>query len=188
MQYLVFFGAFVNFLGSVYYLKETIQGKNKPNRVSFFLWGTVPLIGVAASLSDGVGLAVVPVLFAGLTPLMIFFASFFNRKSYWQLQRFDYACGGASILALTLWAITRDPNIAILFALIADGFAAIPTIKKAWTHPDSETAASYAGGLFGQFTVIFALETFAFSEIAFPIYLACANTVILFSIYHKKIL
>ncbi|MBU1152128.1 hypothetical protein KJ632_04875 [Patescibacteria group bacterium] len=189
LKYLVFVGALANFLGASYYLKKTIRGEVRPNRVSFLLWGTAPLIGVIAAFSDEVRLAVIPVLFASLMPLMIFAASFYNKKAYWKLGRFDYACGIFSILALILWAITRDPKIAIFFAILADGFATIPTLKKSWTHPKSETAISYGASLFSQTTVIFALEIYSFSELAFPIYLGTMNIAIISTLLvsrHKK--
>lgn len=187
LQYIVFLGAGVNLGGSLYYLKETLQGHNKPNRVSFLLWGVAPLIGVSAAFADGVGLALIPVLFASLNPLMIFVASFANKKAYWKLRPFDYLCGLFSLVALVLWGITKIPETAIFFAILADAFAALPTIKKSWDQPETETSISYAGSLFSQLTVIFALETYSFSEISFPIYLALANLAILFALYRKQI-
>jgi hypothetical protein len=61
---------------------------------------------------------------------LIFLASFVNKKAYWKLEKFDYICGISSALALLLWWLTKEPAIAIVFAIISDAFAAIPTLIK----------------------------------------------------------
>ena len=66
-----------------------------------------------------------------------------NKNATWDLHWFDYGCGGASFLALFLWTITRDPTIAIMLAIIGDGLAALPTIKKSWSNPETETSLNY---------------------------------------------
>ena len=40
-------------------------------------------------------------------PLLIFLASFVNRRSYWQLNRFDLSCGALSVAALVVWVAAR---------------------------------------------------------------------------------
>ena len=187
LQYVVFIGVAVNLFGTLFYIRDTLRGKTKPNRVSWFLWTVVPFIATAAALSDGVRLAALPVFIAGFTPLMVFIASFVNPNAYWKLERFDYLCGAFSVLALILWAVTREPDSAILLAILSDTLAAYPTIKKAWQHPETESGATFLGGLLSAITAFFALRTFAFSEYAFPIYLVIQNGLILFAIYRQKL-
>jgi len=72
LQYLVIGGALLNLLGAVAYIRDTLQGKTKPNRVTWSLWAAVPMIAVAAAVSDGVTWAIVPVFMSGVNPLLIF--------------------------------------------------------------------------------------------------------------------
>jgi hypothetical protein len=188
-QYIVLLGASLNVAGILFYLKETVRGKTKPNRVSWALWSVAPLIATAAGLSAGIRLAVIPVFISGFVPLMVFIASFANKKSYWKLSSFDYLCGACSVLALILWAITKEPLVAIVFAILSDGFAAIPTIIKSWTHPETESASAYATGLISACSTFFALKTFSAAEISFPIYLVVVNsilTIVIFWSRHRK--
>ncbi|MBI2452851.1 MAG: hypothetical protein HYV55_01300, partial [Parcubacteria group bacterium] len=92
-QYLVFVGAFVQLLGGAVYIKDTIWGQTKPNRVTWFLWMLAPYIGTAAAIADGVSWAILPVFMAGFIPMCTLLASFVNKKAYWKLGTFDYACG-----------------------------------------------------------------------------------------------
>jgi len=183
LQYLVFVSVGVSLFGISAYIKDTLKGKNKPNRMTWFIWAIVPLIATAAAISDGVTLAVIPVFMAGFGPLLVFLSSFINKNSYWKLSKFDYVCGSTAILALVLWYITDNPNIAIIFAIISDAFAALPTIIKSFKHPETESPEPYFTGLFSAITSFFAIKTFKFSEIAFPIYLVIIILTLIGSIY-----
>jgi hypothetical protein len=185
-QYLVFLGAAISFAGGTFYIKETLIGKTKPNRVTWLMWAIAPLIATSAALADGVRLAALPVFMSGFMPLLVFLASFANSKAYWKLEKFDYFCGASSVLALALWIITKEPTIAIIFAIISDGFAALPTIIKSWKHPDTESTEIFVCGLFSAFTAFFALKTFGFSELAFPIYLISVNTLLVIAGYRGR--
>ena len=187
LQYLVFIGAAVQLLGIFSYIKETLRGNTKPNKVTWLMWSVAPLIATFAALADGVGWSVLPVFIAGFGPLLVFIASFVNKNSHWELETFDYLCGFCSVLALVLWGITKEPVIAIVFAIASDGFAAIPTLVKSWKYPETETATAYTTGLFSALTSFTAIKIWNFSSYAFPAYLVIAETLFILSIYHRKI-
>jgi hypothetical protein len=174
MEHIVLFGFCVQQLGLFAYLRDTLRGQSQPNRVSFFLWSLAPFIGVAAALSDGVTWAALPVFAAGFGPFLVFLASFVNKKAYWKITGFDWACAALSVAALILWQITKNPAVAIAFAVLADGAAALPVIRKSWTHPHSETAVFYLAAAFNQVTAFLAMKHFNFVEMAFPVYLLSA--------------
>jgi len=188
LQYLVIVGAIVNLVGIASYVRETLKGKTKPNRISWLLWTIAPLIATAAALVDGVRWAVLPVFISGFGPLLVLFASFVNNKSYWKLEKFDYICGLFSVLALVLWVITKEPAVAIIFAIASDGFAAIPTLIKLWKHPDTETADAYMAGLFSSLTSFAAIGVWGFASVAFPTYLVIMNSFLVLAIYKNRII
>jgi hypothetical protein len=187
LQYLVLLGAVVNLFGASYYIRDTLRGKTKPNRVTWLMWSVAPIIATLAALADGVSWAVLPVFMAGFGPLLIFIASFINPNSYWKLNKLDYICGILSVLALVMWAITKEPMIAIVFAIASDGLAAVPTIIKSFKYPETESAIAYATGLFSALTSFTAIKTWNISSLAFPIYLVVLCTMIIVSICWRKI-
>lgn len=152
------------------------------------MWSIAPLIATGAAFSDGVRLAVLPVFMAGFAPLLVFIASFASKKAYWKLEKFDYICGSLSLLALVLWAITKQPLIAIILAITSDLFAAVPTLIKCWKHPETESIEAYTTGTFNALTSFFALKTFGASELAFPIYLVFINSSLAIAVYRGNIL
>ena len=187
LSYLVFLGAAVHLVGAVIYIRDTLSGKTKPNRVSFLLWGLAPMIGVAAAISDGVRWAILPVFLAGLGPLVVFFISFINPNAYWKLNKSDYLCALFSVLALILWVVTREPLLAIIFSIISDAFATIPTLIKSWKYPETETAIAYVASLFSALTGFTAIKMGAPAEYIFGIYLVIADTLLVLALYRNKL-
>jgi hypothetical protein len=188
LQYIVFLGAVLSLLGSADYIINTIKGKTKPNRVSWLIWAISPIIGTIAAISNGVTWAILPTFMAGFGPLLVFIVSFFNKKSYWKLGGGDYLCGALAIIALILWGVTKDPNVAIFFSIVADLLAAIPTLIKAWRHPETESGLIFILAELNQITGFIAMKEWSFSESAFGVYLFTINICLITAIYRKKIM
>jgi len=187
LQYLVIVGAMVQLAGVFSYLKGTIRGETKPNRITWFMWSIAPLIASAAGLASGVTWAVLPVFMSGFGPLIIFIASFVNKNSYWKLEIFDWLCGIFSALALILWWITKDPVVAIIFAILSDLSAGLPTLIKSWKFPETENATAFLTGIFNALTSFAAIKIWVFSSYAFISYIVLMDSLIALTILKKKI-
>jgi hypothetical protein len=182
----VILGACIGLIGALSYAKDTLFGNTKPNRVSWVLWCIAPMIGFAASLSAGAAWAALPTFIAGFGPMLILIASFANKKAYWKLEKVDYLCGLFSLLALVLWVVTKDPILAIIFAIVADALASIPTILKGWRHPETESRSAYIGGLVSSLSAFSVITAWTFPEYAFPAYLVLVNMTLLFPLVWKR--
>jgi hypothetical protein len=168
-------GAVIGSLGGFFYLYETIVGKAQPNRITWLLWGIFPMVIFVAQRAQGVeGLSWTSFV-AGFTPLLIVAASFFNRKAYWKSEPRDYYLMAAAIVGIILWAITDNPNLALLFALLADMLAAVPTLIKSYRHPQSESWIAYAISTFGFGISLLSVQTYDFENTAFVAYVFIQN-------------
>ncbi len=174
----VIIGTLIGAIGSVAYFIDTVKGKIKPNRVSFFLWSLAPLIAFFAQLQQGVGLEALMTFSTGFLPLTIFFASFVNKQAEWKLTTFDLLCGVFSLLGLALWMITKEGNLAIIFSIAADGLAAIPTIVKAYKYPDTEIAWPWISTVVGVVLTLLTLTTITFANSGFILYILLVNLLI----------
>ena len=148
-EYFAVVGAIIGSLGGLYYLVETIRGNAQPNRITWLLWGIFPMVIFVAQRAQDVESQSWTSLVAGLTPLLVVAASFFNKKAYWKSEPRDYYLMAAAIVGIILWAITDEPNLALLFALLADVLAGIPTLIKSYRYPESESWIAYAISAFG---------------------------------------
>lgn len=167
----IFVAAAIAVLGSVSYLIDTLKGKAKPNRVSFLIWGSAPLIAFFSQLDEGVGISSIFTLAVAFSPLVIFCASFFDRKAYWKLTKFDYACGFFAIIGIILWQITTNALYGLVFSILADLFAAIPTIRKSYSHPQTENSHAYITSGIAALITLFTLGSWNIYNAAFPIYI-----------------
>ena len=185
-QNFVIVGAIIATAGSVSYLIDTLKGKVKPNRVSFLLWSLAPLIAFFAEIKQGVGIQALMTFIVGFLPLTIFIASFVNKKAVWNLTGFDSICGALSIVGLVLWYITKSGNIAIIFSILADALAAIPTVVKSFNYPETESAWPYLASTISAILTLLTVTVWDIANIAFPLYIVLI-TLVIFSLVQFRL-
>ncbi|WP_026930356.1 hypothetical protein [Glycomyces tenuis] len=139
----VFLSSVLSLFGSVHYARATLAGRARPNRVTWSLWAAAPLIGFFAQLDGGIGLPAVQTLGAGISPLIVLTASFLSRHGAVKVSAFDLACGSTAVVALAAWLGLGHTGLAVLFVVLADAAAAVPTVRKAWRDPHSEHVMFY---------------------------------------------
>ncbi len=185
-SHFVVLGSIIGAFGSIAYLIDTVKGRVKPNRVSFLLWSIAPCIAFAAQLEQGVGMEALMTFTTGFLPLLTFVASFVNKKSAWELTRFDVVCGAFSLFGLILWQLTKVGNIAIMFSILADGLAAVPTVLKAYKYPETEIAWPWITAPIGIILTLLTLTELTFANSGFIIYILIVNMLI-FSLVQFRI-
>ena len=176
----IYVGTAIGALGTAVYLRDTLRGTTKPNRVTWLLWAVAPLLAAAVELQQGVGLRALPTFMVGFLPLLVFAASFHNPASVWKIRRIDYACGLMSVVGTAVWLATRDGVLAISAAILADFLAGVPTLMKSWTHPKTETVYSYIGAVVSMAIVLLTIDHWTFDVAAFPAFIVCMGSVEVF--------
>lgn len=186
----VILGALISFIGILSYLISTIRGKTKPNRVTWFLWALAPLVAFSAEIKEGVGIQALMTFMVGFNPLLIFLASFINKKSVWKLRRLDFIYGAISLFGLFLWYITKNGNFAIFFAIVADGMAAIPTLVKSYRFPETENYHVFLAAAISAAITLSTIEIWNFAHFGFPLYILilCVTFVIFIKFRVGKII
>ena len=174
-EYCAIIGAVIGSLGGYYYLYETIIGKAQPNRITWLLWGIFPLIIFVAQRAQGVEGISWTSFVAGFTPLVVLGASYFNKKAYWKSEPRDYYLMAAAVVGIILWAVTDNPNLALLFSLVADVLASVPTLIKSYRHPRSESWIAYAISTLGFGISFLSVRVYDFENAAFVAYVLILN-------------
>ncbi len=169
------------------YVFQTLKGKTRPNRVTWFLWAVAPLIAFSAELGQHVGLRSIMTFMVGFGPAMVLIASFINRKSVWKITRLDIICGVLSVLALIAWGVTGKGNIAIAFSIASDLLAATPTMIKAYREPETEHYGVFLFGTISAVITLLTIKQWSFAQYGFPLYIAlcCATLVFLIKFPRK---
>lgn len=182
----VFVAVAINLVGSATYAYSVVKGTTRPNRVTWFILSFAPLLAFAAMMVQGVGFRQsLFTLETGVSPLIIFISTFFARQPKWDITRFDLVCGAMSIVGFILWMILREGNVAIVFSILADGSAFLPTLVKAFRHPDSESPWAFLMGMCAALIALFIITKWDFSHAAFPLYILTADVLASLFIYFK---
>lgn len=184
--YVLSFGVLANIVGTIPYIIGTLQGSTKPNKISWFFWTLAPGIAAFSSYAAGAGLASIPAFCGAALCAVVLLLSFFNRAAYWRLEAFDYACGALALFGLVLWYTPSNPLLALGFAIAADISASIPTVRKAWTHPETESPWTYAGGFLNGFGGLFVLPALNFASLGFPITTVIIESTILSALFYRN--
>ncbi len=187
-QVLVIVSAILMVTGGFAYFRDTLAGRTKPNRVSWFMWALAPLVSIGAAFSADADIwPSVRVIIGGVVPAFIFLASFANKNGYWKLTRFDLVCGGFSLVALIFWGAADSPLIAILLATTSNTLACIPTFIKAWNYPETETPLIYFTSFLSAVLIIPSISVWNIENSAFQISLMVSTGVLLFAVYRKNL-
>ena len=97
----------------------------------------------------------------------------------------DIICGILSALGIVLWLTTRIGNVAILFAILADGLAAIPTIIKSYKFPETESYLVYLLGFVNAVITLLIIRTWSFANFEFSVYILVVGTILVLLIKFK---
>lgn len=185
-EYFAYLTIVIGLLAMYTYIKSMLQGKARPNRVSWILWGVVPMIATYIGYKSGISLPILAATFmAGFISVSVVIVSFFTEGAYWKTEKSDIWCAILSAIAIVVWVATKNGVVSLIFAILADLFAGIPTMIKAWKYSDTENATSFGYGVLNQFVTFLIIKDFTFLNFAFPLYVIIANMIIIIGIKRK---
>lgn len=165
--------------GTYCYIRDMYRNSTSPNLVTWFLWTLAPLIAFAAQRQNGVGTEAILTLMVGLCPLAVFVAGL--KKGVFRPSRFDLLCGSASLIALILWQLTGNGAVAVALSIGADGLAALPTLRKAYNDPQSESPFLFMLFAISAGLTLLTIDQWSLESSGFSIYIL-ALYVVLFTI------
>lgn len=184
---IIFLAISLNLIGHILYIRSIVHGHAKPNVISWSIWMIAPFIGVFFQLKAGAGLSVLPVFMAGFGPLIIMIAAVLTKNALWKINIFDMICGFFSLIALVLYIFTHNLAASILFAILSDFLAFIPTYIKGWKFPGSESSHAYSWAILSNIVGLLIIKNWSFTIYSFGLYLVLANIAMILILFRKKI-
>jgi len=148
----------LTFIAYVPYYRDILRGKTHPHVYSWGLWGLLTILIVALQIkSGGAGTATLVTAAAGLLCLGVIILGLKNGKR--DITKSDTVVAVLALIAMGFWLIADQPVLSIILVVIADILAFIPTVRKSWKKPYSETLSLYITN-----TLRFSLALFAVTE------------------------
>jgi hypothetical protein len=161
------------FVGYAPYVRDVLKGKTKPHVYTWFIWGFVTLLVFFFQYNAGGGAGSYLTLSAGLVCLLIFGLSF--RHGTKDIKKSDKIFLILALFALGLYAITDQPLLSVVLLVAVDMLGFIPTIRKSWNKPHTETLFSYSLNTFRFAIGIYALQTYTVVTWLYPVAWLLAN-------------
>ena len=155
-------------IGAYGYVRDTLRGDTAPHRVTWALWGVEGVLAFVVERQQHVGPAALMTLMLGLVPCVVFVASFRNPNGVWKISPFDVVCAIIAATGLVFWLVIDQPTIALLSFVAADQVAALPTVRKSWLAPRTESPVLFFLGSLNCMITLLTLPTFTTAGVLFP--------------------
>ncbi len=164
------------FFAIVPYIRDILNGKTRPNSVSWLGWTILLSIGAAAQIKEGASFSVLLLIGDLLGTGITFLLSLkYGVTKYTLFDRLSLIFG---FLAIALWMITKNPLTALVLSVIADLIVSMPTIKKSFSDPMSETPSAFFIFATAAFVGVLSTTKFDVANLLFPVYLFLINILI----------
>ncbi len=166
------------------YIRDIFKKKTTPHMYSWFLWGLLQIIGAVAIVIKGGGYGAVELSVGSIFCFYIFSLSFkYGTKN---ITRLDTICLFLAIFTILIWILTKDPLHAILLISIIDFIAFVPTYRKGFKEPYSETVSNYFISALASSFAILALSVYSFTNVFYLATLVFTNVVFAFLLLYRR--
>jgi hypothetical protein len=146
--------------------------------MSWSLWGLTAMVAFVAQLTGGAGPEVVVTFVLGATPLVVCALAVAKGRVEAGSRRLTTGCAAITVVGVVLWQVTADPVSAVLFCIVADLFASVPTLVKAYIDPSSEYPFPYLMSATAMAVTLLTVESWTFTIAGFPMYMLLVNAAI----------
>lgn len=145
-------------VGYAPYIIDILKGKTKPHIFSWLSGSVAATIATLLQLLGGAGVGAWVMSTVAIACFIIFLLSFkYGTKD---ITKSDVAVLLLSFTVLLLWLVADQPVLSIILLTVSQLLAFLPTIRKSWHDPYSETTVFYQISGVRHIFAILALEQF----------------------------
>lgn len=161
-------------ISPIVYCIAILKGEAKPHRTTRFVFLIISSLTTASLLAQGNKVAVWLAGAAVLQSIAIFILSIKRGMGGW--SKIDIICLFSALLGIALWKVTKNPIIALYFAISADFIGMIPTLIKTYRFPKTEVWTFYLMDVCAAGFSLLALSKWTIGEYSYPVYIMLINS------------
>ena len=167
------------------YIKDIIKGKTKPHIYTWFIWSvTHTIAAVAIFEGDGGLFATISVASGGFISFIVLLLSFKHGTK--NITLFDSITFAAAIVAIGIWWQLDHPDWAIIIITGVDILGFLPTFRKTWLEPRSESLLAWTMYAIGNGAAFLALTSHTISTSLYIIAMIIASAALIGTILYRK--
>lgn len=149
----------LTFIAYLPYIRDALRGKTTPHVYTWFIWGFVTAITYGLQVNAGAGVGSWVTLVVAVFCFIVFALGIRNKKK--DITLADTVFLILAFIALFIWLIAKQPILSVILISSIDMLGFIPTIRKSWNKPYSETLFSYELDFFRHGLSILALQKYS---------------------------
>lgn len=170
--------------GNLPYVWQIVRGSVRPHPYTWFVWTIVSGTVLFGMLAKGAGVGALPVAVAELFTIIIFLFSL--KYGFRGITRTDTYFLVAALAGLIPWALTKDPTLSVVVAVGIDLIAFVPTLRKTWAQPSSETPVLYGANVLRHALGLLSLEAYNIATTLHSLAMIIVNTTMVSLILGRK--
>ena len=180
-------------IGNIPYLTDVIKRRVEPHPYTWFIWSIVSAITFFGLLAKGGGIGAIPTGVAELFTIVIFFVALERgfgkglKEGLKHVTLTDNIFLIVSLLGLIPWILTNDPTISVITVVSVDVIAFLPTLRKTWKHPKTETPLLYSMNVSRHVLTLFTLGAYNIATTLHSIAMIVTNSLMTIFILTKKL-
>ncbi len=162
MLYKEIFGIVAAIIGLVSffpYLRDIFLRKTTPHIYSWLVWSILQTIGVVAMIMGHAGFGSLGLLAGGLVSISVSLLSF--RYGTKNITKFDTVCLVGALLTVLIYFLQKDALTAVILITVIDFIGFLPTYRKGYFEPRSETVTLYLLSAISNVCALFAIENYS---------------------------
>jgi hypothetical protein len=187
MEIKTVFGIIASVIGSgcfVPYIIDIYKKKTKPHIYTWLIWTILQITGVVAMFNSGAGIGVLALATGSILCAYVCILSLkFGTKN---ITTFDTACLIGALISIAVYIFLKQPLLSIILISAIDFIGFLPTLRKAYIEPYSETLIMFAVfAVSGTFTML-ALHDYSLTTILYPLTLIGINIIATVVIWWRR--
>ncbi len=165
----------LTFVGYIPYIQDILKKKTTPHAFTWAVWTLAGFIAYALQVVGGAGVGSWALLAACIVCFVIFILSL--RIGSKDITFSDAIFFILALISLFLWLVIKQPVWSVILATAVELLGFVPTIRKSWNKPYSETLFTYEVCIFRHGLSLFALQKFNVLTALYPLAWTAANII-----------
>ncbi len=179
MNIKIFFAlaATIMLIASYYpYIRDILSRKTAPHAYTWLIWSIMYSIAATIALYGGGGWGVLSPAIGALLNVTVFILSL--KYGTRNIKTSDRIILLLALLSIVVWMLAKTPVFSVFMVTAIDAFGYIPTLRKSWEEPWSETLSFWLLVTAANILSLLALGAFNWLTATYLIMLTTLNALV----------
>jgi hypothetical protein len=166
------------------YIRDIFRGNTKPHIYTWLIWAIVIVIGFLGQWYGGGGAGSWATGVTAIYTIFVFFLAL--RYGTPDITNFDKICLTLALISIVPWLLTHNLLLSVILATFTDVIGFLPTIRKTWHAPRSESLGSMYFDALKHSLSIASLKQYSLITWLYPAGVLFAKIVIISEIWLRR--